>query len=384
MRRPETLILPAFTPRLPPSPEPAPAPPLPEADRRETDVYGRELTHTDLLLGAGTDNLLLRRIAAQYKIGPIRGFSYPAVVTTTSRKAIIHTTDGAYFLKEKPDYCADPLSITLATGFQHFLAERLPFVPRIIRTRDNGFFVPANGRKYVLTVFQPGRMFRGADADIEMAAAALAWMHNAAAEFAIPETYPRKSSYDETRFFWQRAYDLAGSARALDKEPAMMGLRAFMEQAGDKASPDAGIRHLITHGDYSPLNLVFSATGVAAVNDFDNCDHHPRVRDLAEAMLTFSDGVSYAGNTSNLRRPIATRYDREKARLFYHTYQAHTRFPLSDAEKRLVTGEMIFIWIELMCLGLVRGDFNYHDVFNSLSMGKSITTMTPQITDAVW
>lgn len=82
--------------------------------------------------------------------------------------------------------------------------------------------------------------------------------------------------------------------------------------------PDPQLPKRIIHGDYSPMNILFNQSKIAAVLDFGDADLNLRALDLARGLTSFAP--------ANDRRGV----DERLARVFLLAYQA--REPLSKKE----------------------------------------------------
>src|SRR3954463_3439257 len=81
----------------------------------------------------------------------------------TSRKYLIETSTGRYFLKEVPWYCDDPDKITFSVALgNHLSAEGLP-VPKALRCVNGDPYASVKGSSFVLFEYRPGRLFDGSE-----------------------------------------------------------------------------------------------------------------------------------------------------------------------------------------------------------------------------
>ncbi|HEX6977432.1 MAG TPA: phosphotransferase [Patescibacteria group bacterium] len=325
-------------------------------------VYGRDLNSVDMIL-LGPGNSLAKILVDEYSLGTIISCDSSAAFSTTSRKVIVDNGKNRYFIKEKPGYCCTPYSLTLSAQFQAFLSERTGFVPRIIQTTSGDSYLRLGEKYFFTTEYTDGRMFNGSILDVQGAGEALGVMHSQSQEFSFSNPHNLHASEDALQFV-DLADQLRGAENDVWRGRTISALRSLVDRYKDQLDWD--VPYIVNHGDYAPFNLVYDKQGkVIAVNDFDNVNFRPRTRDLAGAILSFCDGLSYAGATSTLRRPIATSLNIEKTRAFIDGYKANSEH-FSEKEKTDLVGEMCIRWTKIMALGIVRGDFNYEDVFNAL------------------
>ena len=348
-------------------------PQMPANDSRSV-VYGNDLNSSDLLL-LGANRSLRGIMVEEYGIGNNFSWEFPTAFSTTSRKVIVDDGDHKYFIKEKPSYSCTPYKLGISARFQEFLSEETSFVPRIINTKSGSPYLQIGDAYFFTTDFKEGRMFNGSLQDVKAAGVALGIMHNHSQKFEFPGLQKRNATEDVLPFI-DIAEGLKGADHYRWKEEAILALRTTVDKYGGQLDQD--VPYVVNHGDYAPFNLVYDETGVTALNDFDNVEYRTRVRDLAGAIVSFCDGLSYAGATSTLRRPIATSFDPEKARIFVKGY-LEAAPPLSDEEKADLVGEINVRWSKIMALGIMRGDFNYHDVLEALPFQAFVEQNIPAI-----
>lgn len=134
------------------------------------------------------------------------------------------------------------------------------------------------------------------------------------------------------------------------------------------------------HGDFAPTNILFQQDNVVAANDFDNVTYGVLAHDIAECLITHCD-INYAGSTSSLRAPIRTKIDVNRMKGMVDSYiesYGLKKHDIIDMPK-----QMILIWIELMSLGLARGDFSLRDVDSSLDHANDIYVTGQQLMNSL-
>src|SRR5690606_1019752 len=115
---------------------------------------------------------------------------YPPYISFTSRKAILHTNVGSFFLKEKPEYSTDKLSLDKSVLFQLYASSRLDIVPKIRLTKNNDYFVIWKSKFYFLTEYKKGRVFSGSDKDVTSMLKALKRLQAVGKEFVNKKDVP--------------------------------------------------------------------------------------------------------------------------------------------------------------------------------------------------
>lgn len=327
---------------------------------RSEKTYGNDLNTSDLFLTSENEYRILGDVVEEYGLGEVVGHMPALTYSTTSRKLILQTERGRFFLKEKPDYCVEPDQLRLSAEFQDLLAEQTDFVPKIFRTTKGERYFRRGSKTFLVTKFIEGRHFSGSHCDIQSAGRALGIVHNVSAKIDVGEAVVKHSRVDAARFL-DMASNLPNSDDDRWKVKTMEGLSFHLPT---QVSNDG--LFIINHGDFAPFNAVFDESQMLALNDFDNVGFYLRTRDVADGLLTYCGGINYAGVSSSMRSPISHRIDREKIAIFLAAYFEGAQEFTGEEELNLVD-EIINRWIELMALGLVRGDFSYKDVYTSLS-----------------
>lgn len=343
-------------------------------EKRST-VYGRDLNTSDLLLLV-TNQSLREIIKNEYGLGTELSWEYPTAISTTSKKVILYDGKQQYFVKVKPKYCCNPYNLALSAQFQEFLALKTNFVPPIVRTKSDDPYLRVGETILFATEYRKGRLFNSSFKDNEYAGLVLGEIHRLSEEFHIP--HPRNlTAWVDTLQFVNLANQLKGAENA----PGRTKVISFFRQAINKyrAQLSQDPKYVANHGDYAPFNLVYDLKGnIIAVNDFDNVNFRPRIRDLAGAIISFCDGLCYAGATSSLRKPIASSLNLDKVSVFIKGYKV-TALPLAEREKVDLIAEACIRWIKIMALGIVRGDFNYEDVLQAHTFTEFIEKHLPAL-----
>lgn len=113
-----------------------------------------------------------------------------------------------------------------------------------------------------------------------------------------------------------------------------------------------------------------------AVNDFDNVGLLLKTHDLAEAIITFSY-MPYKGCSSNFSNILPERVDVDNANTLLKGY----RFVMTIERNELKILDKIImsIWIELICLGIIRDDFDFEVIFDFHKIRKQVENFVKNI-----
>lgn len=346
-------------------------------------IHGTDLNSSDLFVQNISDRIVLEHVASQFGIGKITNITSPLHHTTTSKKAIVETANGRYFIKEKAAYAADEVSLNLSGEFQIFLSGHLSkCVPKLMRRHNGATYAESGSRRYVAMPEVRGQAFVGRPGQVYSAGCVLAQIHNLSTKFSAENAKlipPYRTSQDEARTFIAMASDSSDAKGSLDphREKALDLLgRIAHEYSTDY---DRFVPKIVAHGDFAPSNLLFKGDAVAAVLDFDNVAYHARIRDLGEAIISFCGGMNYLGATSNLRAPISTAISLSLVERFLAGYTENIQVSLSHSEKNYLHSEIVFSWVEHMSLGIIRGDFGFRSILEAeafVENTKSIAAVT--------
>lgn len=278
------------------------------------------------------------------------------VRSKTSRKAVIATSATQYFLKEVPWYCDTPEFLEFSHAFQKQLREAGAPIPEICETRGHGTWLDYDDRRLTLTRFVKGRRYNFTPLDAEAAGKALFAVHDLQDESKLP-------MYHGDHFM-----DLARdhiSLVPLERPDVNANLSPTVIPALQSITEDFGrvltgggfleLKTFVVHGDFNPWNISYTDAGseVLAIFDFDNADRHPRLHDLAEALMTFSGVITYRTGSTRFEA-VSHSIASDMARAFLSGYGVSS---LKEAEFLLLPYACGLIAVEFVCLGLLRGDF---------------------------
>ncbi|MEU4583280.1 phosphotransferase [Kitasatospora aureofaciens] len=272
------------------------------------------------------------------------------VRSATSKKMVLESSGEWLFLKQIPWYC-DDTTMDFALEWQALLADA-GFVVPVVRARRSGERVLRTaGCRIVLFDYVWGTRYQDREDQRAAAAAALGRLHS----LEGPAQGPRGDAFEAALDHIQLAREVAGHAPSV--AIALDQMQDLVNGWHDSAVHH-GWHHLpqrAVHGDYSPWNLVYHDDGqVAAVLDFDNAHRGPVVRDLVEALLTFCC-VRYAHDSTSFAATPPTSLPQDQARVMLRAYERERT--LTSEERNCAADAAGAVAVELVCLGLIRGDY---------------------------
>jgi|GEM_PF-3358356 len=323
---------------------------------------GKPLVSEDVALAnAAERSWILKVLRNEYQIefetGPVSRSLSPSL---TAKKCILRDQAGRfYFLKEKPKYCCSEKLLQASAAIQDMLSEEVAWVPRIIKTKDNLPYCRIRERHYLLTPFIQGNFFSGDRGESLNASRTLAQLHAITSKAPAPTNDPRQSVIDQITCLLH----IIDQMPAAELDLKMSVCAQIKKIAIEIRPPEPASRNWI-HGDFAPFNLVFLNSKVVAVNDFDNVCYLNQERDIAECLLTHC-GIYYLANTSSLNTPIMRYFDMTRMNDMLRKY--HEVRQLSAGSIERIPHEVGIVWLELMALGICRGDFSLRDVDHAVT-----------------
>lgn len=290
-------------------------------------------------------------------------------LSETSRKAVIKDSNGKlYFLKEIPWYIKSENHASDIVRFQYELSKRSIPVPTVYQSRNNEHITCVQNHKLYLQQFiHDGILYEGRPEQIFSAGFQLGRLQIEAAKIHNHHCFelPFNTIFDSTKnvlvlllkkFLSKRSeiskHEQEMLLEFVNKSKSFISL--FESQYFDLDPPNASI----THGDFNPINLIFAeGDTVRAIIDFDNVYITDPLSDLAEGLLTFS-GMVYKQSSSRFEKIEALHY--EKFEQFINGYSEHV--DISPNMRRILPLSITTIYIKLISLGLIRGDWYISDI----------------------
>lgn len=285
---------------------------------------------------------------------------YPPYVSFTSRKAILHTDKGSFFLKEKPEYSCDKLSLDKSTRFQSYASSRLDIVPKIKLTKNDNCFVIWKNRFYFLTDYKNGRVFNGSDEDVSSMLKALNKLQKIGKEFADNKDVPSDvlkqiESFDIAKLVPLIKKYIGSKRECLIYERIIKCL----EMLKTKYLSLPRNEYIMSHSDFIVFNLIFKDNEVVAINDFDNAKRLPSLHDLAEFLVS-ATMLNYNGLVTNMKLPVFLKPQKSKFKLIIKSYIQD--FSLSKKDSVLLGTIAEIVWLWTLCLSVLKGDYKILDL----------------------
>lgn len=205
---------------------------------------------------------LAKFILREYGLKDIKEISYPAVHSFTSKKVIFSASNGKqikkYFLKEKPEYAREDMSMKLGFLLQNYLSSRDKAIPEVIKTKEGNNFLKICDRVFFITPYIDGIYYRGKKDEIYQAGIKLGEIHKLSSKINnLQDLKIEKSITTEiSRNFLELAEKHVANKNSQFKEIVNF-IKNYLDSVESELKNFSNNHYILGHGDYSPFNLVF-------------------------------------------------------------------------------------------------------------------------------
>jgi Phosphotransferase enzyme family len=293
---------------------------------------------------------VLSAVRAAYFSGEVSAVPLPIPISLTSPKIAI-AWDGRTFIAKFPPTYRDDMA-----RYEHILelgcriGERVPELVRPIRGRDGHLLQSCDSRRFWLSEFIPSSSFNGLRDEALSAACVLARFHAAAATATKAPTGVQvafSTSQNTCHFFINMVRETAACSEDIELAEVFEYLVNCALSRSDWTDGTA-----LLHGDPTIQNFCFADCSTVGLCDLDDMASGYVERDLGTLVVS-ACGIRYAGRTSSLAPDPCIGFNLPLAdAMIEHYLSAGGR-----ACRSRVMEEVVLLWIELMCLGIVRCDF---------------------------
>ena len=317
------------------------------------------LNDTDLLIIDNAKSVSLKKtLELMYGFKIIKTHN-PSYISLTSRKATLETNMGKFFLKEKPLYCSDTLSMQRSSFFQDFCSKKIHFIPKIIRTKDNNFYFEFENRKYFLQEYINGRLFNGSKKDISRMLDIINELNIAGKKFLDHTNLPK----DTTKKF--NSFEIATLIPTLDKfiknekdRFTFNKIQTTFDNLKNEYNLAGNSSFVMAHSDCILFNFIFSGDKTYLI-DFDNTKVLPRIHDIAEFFVS-ATSLNYITDINNLKRPVLTKPNKIFLKIILSFYKK--KFNFTKKEILLFPIIVDVVWLWTLCLSILKEDYRLEDI----------------------
>ncbi len=226
------------------------------------------------------------QVLGHYAIGQVHSIKELAEGSVYSPKVVIDTQRGKLLLKRR----ARGLDIPAVVAFSHEVVLSClklgMCVPPLLATKTGNSLVQFEDHVYELFVFIEGIPFDRSPAMImshaQQAGALLGEVHRTLDQVQTRfEASTEPTIIDLTRISILKSSNLSLSQETRDQ---LVGLMQYGDELAKANAQSTGL----VHGDWHPGNMIYRASEIVAVCDFDNTRVGSRTREVAQAMIHFS------------------------------------------------------------------------------------------------
>jgi len=323
------------------------------------------LNETDLLVGEGKKfKDLEKSLEAIYGFKIIKT-RYPSSVSLTSKKAVLETNIGQFFLKEKPLYCSDELSLQRSFLFQDFCSNSIDCVPKIIKTKTKDFYFPVGDRKYFLSEYINGRHYNGSEKDIMKMLNVILEINIIGQKFLEQE---RARSGVNKKF---ESYQIATLIPELDKyvknekeRQVVADIRKTFHKLSEEYKSIGNDNFVMAHSDCILFNFIFTDSKAYLI-DFDNAKVLPRIHDFAEFFVSATI-LNYLAAIANLKKPVFLSFDKKISKTILNFYREKLKF--SGKEFLLFPVVCDIVWLWTLVLSVIKEDYLIEDLQGAIDV----------------
>lgn len=231
----------------------------------------------------------LARVLSHYDIGIIKQVKPLALGSTRAAKVTVISEQGKFLLKRRARGKDDPDRVAFAHSIQSELLKAGFPAPALLTASSGRTMLNIDKHIYELFEYVNGCRYDGSAEATTDAGRQLARFHLLLTDFKT-DYRPLHGSFHDSPRVREHLDSLAVQNSADTLHSVAAELAALYDEAGHRTNNNAlpSSANQIVHGDWHPGNMLFSASKVIAVLDFDSVKFAPPATDLANAMLQFS------------------------------------------------------------------------------------------------
>lgn len=308
---------------------------------------------------------ILEKVKKEYGL-KILNIEFPPSISFTSKKLILNTDQGSFFLKEKPFYSIEPSQLKRSFLFQEFCSLNSSLVPKILKTISGEFYINLDNKVLFLTQYIVGRNFNGTNTDLVKILGTLKEINNLG-------TYYFKHSTENInyKYFTKNGTPditipliyLKNNVKNKTDKNIFNLLNTTFEFLKNEYNKIPIEQYSVSHCDCTIFNFLLSHEKTL-LNDFDNVKVMPRIHDLAEFFVS-NTLINYTGEITNLRKPIFLKPSARESEIILENYRHN--FQLSEKEKELFPICVEIIWLWTIALSVIKEDYIFADLLEPMS-----------------
>jgi len=264
--------------------------------------FRREIDWGYFQLTTQPDVNQIRSLLAAYGLGDILDITHHSGTAAPTWR--VTTSRGTWLLRTRGARTSTDEAIAFDHGLRrHLVANGIPTAAPV-PTKEEKTFTRHEDKAYEVYAFLEGKPYGAAPPEAVIhASSTLARFHLVASTYAAARRsaslaqygtlgFPETSERMEDPLLLEKVYEWVETLRVFrdyeaEAETCRKWIRRLLDAFGREVYD--GLPHALTHGDYTPANLIFDDSGqVAGIFDFDWARWAARVRDVADGMYFFS------------------------------------------------------------------------------------------------
>lgn len=310
-------------------------------------VYGRKLTSAiELAYGLKISNY-----------API------PEISLTSKKALIKTDQGTFFLKEKPFYSTKPDALFRSFTFQDYCAKNSDRFIEIIKTKDSAYYLDFEGSIYFITRYIKGNSFNGKIDGLFRMLETIIELRK------LGENYLKEYINKKTLLPFNKSYEiilpfslLKHAVVTKEDKKVFSDLKKALKILTEKFDSYERIKYIMSHGDCILFNFQI-LNDKAILHDFDNAKVLPSMHDVSEFFVS-SCLLNYKGSVTNLKLPIFLSCHKNTSTIIAKKIVGH----LSKDEISLLPVCIEIIWLWTLMLSVIKEDYMMTDLIPAIEI----------------
>lgn len=279
----------------------------------------------------------------------------PIPVSLTSKKLALVSRGKLYIAKFVPKYITDYAAYEKNLELVAHLSSEDNRIVNPLCYEPGKYLMYSEGGCFWLSEYIYSKSYSGLEYEAKSAISLLSSFHLMTKPKELTKHLSLSTSLEIAKFFM-------GLATSMDNSDEMKNLLSKFEELIDSTSSFEGSRseERILHGDPTIQNFCFLQSKQSAIGlcDFDDLAIGYLERDVATLILSLC-GLRYAGRTSTLSGRICPGFKVDFALQLLKQFSATHPILFS---RQVFVKEINLVWIEMMCLGIIRGDFGPKEI----------------------
>ncbi len=278
-------------------------------------------------------------------------------ISLTSKKALISTSKGMLFLKEKPFYSKEPDSLFRSSSFQDYCSRNSDKFVNIIKTKDSSHYLEFQGSIYFLTPFVDAKSFTGENEELFKMLETITVLRSLGKNYL-------KENHDQERLLPKnKSYEIIlpmvlfqPMINTSEEEKVFVDLKNALKVLTQEFDSFNNVEYVMAHSDCILFNFQI-LNEKAILHDFDNAKVLPSAHDIAEFFVS-SCLLNYKGSITNLKLPIFLSCHKHTSNILANKILKILR--KDEIPLFIVCVEIIWIWS--LMLSVLKEDYKMSDL----------------------